>query len=111
MVREQQSGELAAKQGRLRTEVTEKAKPPRATETVDSASREVVHFISPCPLMASISETSVRNLSFLLVHPIALPMLTVPLTCPGPTVISNDWLPRRRSLCLVDAPATAISGK
>jgi hypothetical protein len=47
-----QSGELAAKQGRFHTEVTEKAKPPRATEKVDSASLEVVHFVSLWPLVA-----------------------------------------------------------
>jgi hypothetical protein len=38
--------------GRFHTEVTEKAKPPRATEKVDSASLEVVHFVSLWPLVA-----------------------------------------------------------
>jgi hypothetical protein len=35
-----QSGELAVQQGRVRTEVTEKAKPREATEEVHTASRE-----------------------------------------------------------------------
>ena len=62
----------AAKQGRVRTEVTETAKSPRATEKVHGASREAPCFISQWPFVAWISETSVRNLGFLLVHPIAL---------------------------------------